>query len=85
MAALVDYFHHLDRSLKEECAKINAGGITPTSPIVTNLPRRRHPPRKKGRAPDIPTSVISSRPLLDNTMVHPGTLMIFPVFLLLNT
>lgn len=71
MSALADFFNSLDKSLKEECAKMNAGGITPTAPIVvSNLPRRRHP-RKKGRAPDIPVSALS-RTIKENTLPHSG-------------
>ncbi|ODM93267.1 GRAM domain-containing protein 1B [Orchesella cincta] len=71
MAALNDFFSHLERALKEECAKmVMIGGITPTSPIVSNLPRRRHP-RKKCRAPDIPVSALT-RPLVETSIIHPG-------------
>ncbi|CAL8111389.1 unnamed protein product [Orchesella dallaii] len=72
MAALNDFFSHLERALKEECAKMTLGGITPiTSPIVSNLPRRRHP-RKKCRAPDIPASALT-RPIVETSIIHPGT------------
>lgn len=69
MAALADFFNHLERALKEECAKSIAGSITPTSPVViSSLPRRRHH-RKKCRAPDIPASALT-RPMIESTIMH---------------
>jgi len=75
MSALTDFFTALEKALKEECAKMNAGGVTPTSPlvVVSNLPRRRHP-RKKCRAPDIPTVTTLTRTSVEGSMAHPATL-----------